>query len=465
MLNLYSFASNGCGFGSPEYTKVQARMVVLSQQALSSIETAVANDSASRMPDAAKYDAILNTALSRWSEAAQHYGVLSYQPVTPATLSQSCILFAEAGRLMEQANLVAPDAARQCYTANQLPFFGPGYALFHLLPEFDKQVFLGKGCSKARHNIEVYDFGLVHSESKSSGIALDQSTFGHNEAAVLLWNGDVEAAKVGWRKQIEARKQIESLVQRGERTWGEYTIEELVTVPTLLIGGMLAAGEMGMVRELLKHTFFGIALRDPLVASEMEKGFRGSSMFWEGPDGYCTGRVETLTLQSRALAAVADDGEVDVVGLRVWLPRPDELIYIAEHEFNYCAYLCGAAHPAILCATLYATRLGAWDDAEAVVNGVLAIPPLGDGKGFGMQPLVRIEAWRLLARCRGVCGKGREACKALEQAASESRAADYVWMEAAALRDMLQWVEGEAEKECVQTRVAAVTSAFLIGER
>jgi len=121
-------------------------------------------------------------------------------------------------------------------------------------------------------------------------------------------------------------------------------------------------------------------------------------------------------------------------------------------------------HPAILCATLYATRLGAWDDVEEIAKGVLAIEPLGDGKGFGMQPLVRIEAWRLLARCRGECGKAGGACEALEEAAKESRAVGYVWMEAAALRDMLDWVIGDPEQALLHTRIAAVTSAFRMGK-
>ena len=291
-------------------------------------------------------------------------------------------------------------------------------------------------------------------------MAADFYLYGSNELGVLLWNGDIEAAKAGWQKHIEAHKQIEALVQKGQRTWGEYLYEELFACSAMVIGGMLAAGEIGMVRELIPHTFAGIALRDPLVASEMEETARSSGFYWQDPDGYCFWRVETLTLQARALAAVADEGEIDVEALRAWLPRPDKLIYIAEHEFHFCGHMSGAAHPAILCATLYGTRLNAWDDAEAIVNGVLAIAPLGDGKGFGMQPPVRIEALRVLARCRGACGKAAEACEALEQAASESRAVGYVWMEAASLRDMLQWVEGDQEEASVQIRIAAVTSAF-----
>ena len=56
-----------------------------------------------------------------------------------------------------------------------------------------------------------------------------------------------------------------------------------------------------------------------------------------------------------------------------------------------------------------------------------------------MQPLVRIEAWRLLARCRSARGDAVGASEALECAASESEAVGFVWMQSEALRDMLEW--------------------------
>ena len=112
---------------------------------------------------------------------------------------------------------------------------------------------------------------------------------------------------------------------------------------------------------------------------------------------------------------------------------------------------------------VYATRLGSWVQAEAIVRGILSIAPLGDGKGFGMQALVRIEAFRLLARCCGSSGKAVEACEELERAASESRTVGYVWMEAESLRDMLLWVE-EPERKSVQSRIDAVVSTFVIGD-
>ena len=197
------------------------------------------------------------------------------------------------------------------------------------------------------------------------------------------------------------------------RAWGEYLLEELLSGQAVP-GGMLAAEEMSMAHELFSHSFMGTALRIPLVAAEMEQTLCTSPFSWQGPEGYRYYSPETFTLQARAFAAVVDDGEVDVEAMRAWLPRPAALIHIAEHERLFVNYMSGAAHPAMLCARLYARRLGAWDDAEAIVNGILAIAPLGDGKGLGMQPLVRIEAWRLLECCRGARGDAAGACEALE---------------------------------------------------
>ena len=89
--------------------------------------------------------------------------------------------------------------------------------------------------------------------------------------------------------------------------------------------------------------------------------------------------------------------------------------------------------------------------------------PEGDGKGFGVEPLARIEAWRLLARCRGARGDAAGACEALESAASESEEVGYVWMQAEALRDMLEWTPADGDaREGLQQRLAVVRSQFFV---
>jgi len=229
------------------------------------------------------------------------------------------------------------------------------------------------------------------------------------------------------------------------------------------MGAMMAAGEMSMVCELIQHTCRGTALAD------IEKAIRTSQLFWEGPDGYMYMKTETWALQTRALSILADESDVDNDDLRTWLPQPDELIYIAVHEMGWTAVNYGAAHPALLCATLYATYLNAWDDTASVAEGVLAIAPEGNGVGFGMHPLARIEAWRLLACCHGARGNSAGACKALECAVSESQSVGYLWMEVESLRDMLRWIgnavpllaqEKVASLQRIHEQIGAVTARF-----
>ena len=100
-----------------------------------------------------------------------------------------------------------------------------------------------------RYNIDSYEFDLIHAETKISTLAVDEFLLAGSEVGVLLWYGDLEAAKAGWRKQIEAHKQIHALVQKGERSWSEYFFELVKYSPLTLLSGMLAADEMGLVRE------------------------------------------------------------------------------------------------------------------------------------------------------------------------------------------------------------------------
>ena len=74
-----------------------------------------------------------------------------------------------------------------------------------------------------------------------------------------------------------------------------------------------------------------------------------------------------------------------------------------------------------------------------------------------MHAAARIEALRLLARCRGARGDKHGAVAALESGVGEARACGYVWMHACCLRDMLGWVEDAGE---VKARIDAVEAGF-----
>jgi hypothetical protein len=201
----------------------------------------------------------------------------------------------------------------------------------HMHPNFDKEFFFGKDGSYLRQNISMYDF-KYHSMWKSSFAQLDGYLCSNDGTALLLFYGDITAARAGWLKTIDAWQKIEDLVQSGERSWNEYAFEGLWMVQCFY-AGMMAANEMGMLRELARHTWMGVAHRDALAAAEFEAALREFPYAkWEGPDGHCLWRAETRLLYVRALAAVVDQGEMDLDDLRSWLPPPSKLIHMAQYE-------------------------------------------------------------------------------------------------------------------------------------
>ena len=355
------------------------------------------------------------------------------------------------------------------------PFTGTLFPALHSLPEFDKETFTGTDGSILRYIIETYDFHSMHSYLKNSAAAVDGFPFGHQSMGLVQWYGDMRTSRAGWVKLIDFWKQVAALVERGERTWSEYVIEGFLCGYNAL-GDMLLAGEMGLLREIEQVLPGGIALRDPLVATEWQKAICASPFMWEGPDGYRMASVEAVKLQDRALAAVADEGDLDTEELRDWLPQPSQLIDIARLNFKFTAQHA-AMHPSLLCATLY-TRLRAWDEAEVVADGFLAIPPLGDGAGFGMPVMHQIEAQRLLAGCRGAKGDVVGACEALELAIIQAQKMGYLFYELTMLKELGALikmrdssaglpggVEGDEEaSRSLQLRIETITSKFLWGE-
>ena len=79
-----------------------------------------------------------------------------------------------------------------------------------------------------------------------------------------------------------------------------------------------------------------------------------------------------------------------------------------------------------------------------------------------MQPLVRIEAFRLLARARCASDATCDAaCEALESAVAEAVVAGYRWMEMLALRDMVVMRKDEpsVDRTYVRLRLARAVCA------
>ena len=409
--------TGGFAWNSPEYKAIRDRMTVLEE----------------RM-DNHGYNDLIGMMANRNTHGLMHFGFMSYVPMTSDTISNACQGYFHMASAGDRAILAAPDAPSRAFALNAQTHF-IAFSLLHLAPEFNKEYMIGPGGSKLRENIVNYEFDSQHAFCKNSAVGADLFLFGHNSMGLLYWHGDLEIARAGWLKQIDAWKKIGKLVQSGERTWGEYIYEGRIC-GYYAAGDMLMAGEMNLLREWMQVLPGGIAQRDPVVAKELNDALLSSPFMWQGPNEYAFCRVESFELLDRALSTLADD-KIDRDTMRAWLPRPDVLIDIVRHEFIWAMM---SVNPALLCATLY-MRLGAWEDASTVADAILAIPPVGD---FLIPPQVRIETWRLLARCRGALGDAAGASEALECAVTESQAVGYVFCEVLSLRDMLSWAEGDA---------------------
>ena len=144
-----------------------------------------------------------------------------------------------------------------------------------------------------------------------------------------------------------------------------------------------------------------------------------------------------LSLLPRCVMALLEkDTEESRADLRAWLPPAAELMRITEYEVGWLAI--GGCHPSLLCAQLHGERLGEWKVAVDVAECVLRVE--------ASNPLVRMQALRLLGCARAALGEGVAACDAAERAAAEAAKAKYVWLEKRSLEDLLKWCEaGEAE--------------------
>ena len=101
----------------------------------------------------------------------------------------------------------------------------------------------------------------------------------------------------------------------------------------------------------------------------------------------------------------------------------------------------------LLLARLHGERLGEWEAAAEVAEGVLGIEPF--------NPWVRIEAHRLLGRGQAALGRRSEAFESVERAAAEAVGARCVWFEFLSLRDALKWC-GPSDAPGVRSRLAEV---------
>jgi hypothetical protein len=186
-----------------------------------------------------------------------------------------------------------------------------------------------------------------------------------------------------------------------------------------IFAALLAIGELDAMRAgryaaflLLANSLMGASLDDEALCAGVATMWKGV-FGWMTDDGHCYSTVNTWLLTFRSLAVlVAEDTNASGAMLRAWLPPPTELLRITENECNLRAMGSGAAHPALLCARLHGERLGGWEAAVEVAEGVLRIEQF--------ISLLRTEACRLLGRALAALERRAAACEAAERAAAEA---------------------------------------------
>ena len=203
----------GFAFGSTEHAELTQRLTELGQlAAASATATAI-------------YDAKISEGMAVFFKAATEYGIAAHAVLSPELLERVNTTFVESSSLFGEAAAAAPDKVRKDFASNfGFTMIACNFCQLQLAPNFDKEVYIGKGGERLRQNIARYDFASLHKGHKSgqSGFAADIFLYNDNESGVLLYYGDVACAKLGWEKQIGAWQQIEAWCLAGEASWGEY---------------------------------------------------------------------------------------------------------------------------------------------------------------------------------------------------------------------------------------------------
>jgi len=206
----------------------------------------------------------------------------------------------------------------------------------------------------------------------------------------------------------------------------------------------LAAGQMDFARVLFESSPEGAAFHNigTEAVSCFEAHFAALGQYMARWGMECTWTLSSAMLMVRGLGTLLlPDGDPAVDAALKWLPPSAALLAIAETETAWDVFMSGCQHPSLLCALLYA-RLGRWEVAAEIAEGLTQRL---------LQPLTRIEAWRLLARARAALTGAPDAHAALHSAIEEAKAAGYLWLELLATRELC------ALGGCAQSCVDQVT--------
>ena len=344
------------------------------------------------------------------------------------------------------AEAAAPDEASKMAMRGFHAFAVMHHIRCHALAEYDPVALFGVGGARLRETIERYAFDVVHESAKTIGMSIDFFLFGMEPLGLLLFFGDVEAARRGCAKVLDAHKRMLARVRQGGASTDGYTYE--VVCSRIICATLLIANDLDALRELMANSIMGAAVDDKAIFAGLASFFQGP-FAWTTDDGFSYFTLDTWPLVFRGLAALVEDDTVaSRAKLRKWLPPTTELLRITKYEQGWMTFATGANHPALLCGRLYGERLGEWKATAELAEGVLA--------NESFQPLLRTEALRLLCRAHAALGDRVAACEAVERAAAEAAGAKYVWLEMMSLRELLRLCEGSEAASSVRARIRGV---------
>jgi len=294
----------------------------------------------------------------------------------------------------------------------------PCFTAVHALPAYDCNVEYGKNGALIRQVLSKYDFDAQH-ESLKAVFGREPASSGIVGSLLLLFWADADAAKADWESATERWQKVNKRLELNKTTHEKYALHVCETRAARAVA--LACDEVDYARKLFECTPDGAVFRDGEKAHEAQirehlNGVRAYTGTWRIAASL---EQSTYVLMCRATGTLLmADGPKQKAALRgaaEWLPAPSSLLEMAERETAWDVWLTGAQHPALVCGLLYA-RLQRWNEAEQVAAGL---------PRRSTQPLLRIEALRLRARCRRAAADPAEAAKHVAAARSEAERARY----------------------------------------